>query len=331
MQSQRISHLFRLLLSLILLLTAVYIFVNRQYVLDQYHVWQYNPSASISAINDRASLNEKGNFLFYATRPELLEREAFNNACRSVSQERTAILGCYSASRIYLFDIEDQRLDGIREVTAVHEMLHAAYERLPQKEKNRVNNLLDRQDLGEDTDRINELMAEYAKSEPGEEYNELHSMIGSEIDSLSPDLENYYRQYFKDRASVVSLSDSYQTVFDGLKAKQDGLVQELNVLADSVDSESATYRRNLQVLESDIKSFNASASGGSLSRQEYESQRRELEARQSSLRRQYNTIQSLIVSYEKKRTELETINSESTALNRSINSSLSPVPEGING
>ncbi len=331
MLSQRTRYLFRLLISLILLLAAVYIFINRQYVLDQYNVWTFEPTAQIAAINQKASLNQKGEFLFYATKPELLERDAFNDACRSVSLERTAILGCYSANRIYLFNIDDQRLDGIKEVTAAHEMLHAAYQRLPESEKTRVNELLQSQDLGEDTDRINELMAEYAKTEPGEELNELHSMIGSEVDSLSPELERYYKQYFMDRSSLVVMSDSYQTVFDELKSRQDTLVAELNALADSVDRETTSYRRNLQVLENDIKEFNAVASSGSLSRQQYETRRQDLETRQSNLRSQFDEVQSLIGSYEQKRTELESINSESTALNRSINSSLSPLSEDIDG
>lgn len=331
MQSQRTRYLFRLLFSLVLLLVAVYVFVNRQSVLDQYNVWRFEPSSEIAAISDRSSFNQKGEFLFYATHPELLDRDAFNNACRSAATERTAILGCYSANRIFLFDIDDKRLDGIKEVTAVHEMLHAAYERLPDDERARVNGLLDTQDLGEDTDRINELLAEYAKSEPGEQYNELHSMVGSEVASLSPELEAYYGQYFENRAAVVALSDSYQTVFEEIQTRQDSLVNELNTLADSVERGSSAYRRDLQVLENDIKSFNSEASGGTLTREEYESRRQNLELRQASLRQEYNNIQALVELYEQKRAELEAINSESTALNRSINSSLDTVPEGFDG
>lgn len=328
-QSSRIKNLLRLLFSISLLLVAVLIFINRQYLLDHYTVLQYKPTQEIAAIAEKTSLSERGEFLFYATRPELLERDPFNNACRSVATEHAAILGCYSANRIYLFDIQDDRLNGIKEVTAAHEMLHAAYQRLSLDEKDRINELLASQDLGEDTDRINELMVEYAKTEPGEEYNELHSMIGSEVDTLNPELEAYYSQYFDDRSSLVSMSDMYQSVFDELKSRQDNLVTELNELADSVDTRSAQYRRNLQVLDTDITNFNKAASSGTLTRQEYEIQRSDLERRQNSLRNDYDEIQIIIGLYEQKRSELEAINSESTALNRSINSSLNPLGETI--
>ena len=38
---------------------------------------------------------------------------------------KTAVLGCYANREISIFNVTDQRLDGIREVTAAHEMLHA--------------------------------------------------------------------------------------------------------------------------------------------------------------------------------------------------------------
>lgn len=302
--------------------------------MDQVTVWGYRPSAPIASIADRTELSDKGTFLFYASRPELLERTRFNTACRSAAAEQTAVLGCYVANTIFLFDIKNEKLDGIKEVTAAHEMLHAAYQRLSADEKNRVNALLEKQaqNLGDEQARIDELMAEYAKSEPGERHNELHSILGSEVGSLSPELEAYYGQYFSDRGAVVALAEKYQSVFDGLKAQQQGLVDEINALADQIDDESSAYKRNLQVLTSDIQSFNARAGGGNMTREQYDTERAALESRQDELRRDYDAIQELISVYETKRGELAAINSESNALNRSINSALTPVPSGgING
>lgn len=322
---------FRLLLSVLLLAGAAYVFVHRQALLDTFMVWQYEPSPAIVSITDRASFDEQGTFLFYASHPELLSRDSFNAACRSNGSERTAILGCYSANRIYLYDINNQKLDGVKEVTAAHEMLHAAYQRLPRIEKDRVNQLLKSQELGTHQARVDELMAEYAKTEPGEEFNELHSIIGSEVRTLSPELEAYYAQYFEDRSALVTLAEKYQTVFNELRARQDGLANELNRLADTIETTSSVYKRNLQVLENDIEAFNRDASSGQMSRPSYESGRAALESRQVALRREYNAIQAMLDEYEQKRAELAAINSESDVLNRSINSSLSPVPDDING
>jgi chromosome segregation ATPase len=244
--------------------------------------------------------------------------------------EQTAVLGCYSGTRIYLFDIDNETLSGIKEVTAAHEMLHAAYQRLPDGEKSRINTLLEQQSrvLGVDQVRIDELMAQYAKSEPGERLNELHSILGSEVRSLNPELEAYYRQYFSDRAKLVTLSEQYQSVFTELKNRQESLAGEINGLADTIDQKSAAYKRNLQVLDSDIESFNTRANSGTMTREQYDAERAVLESRQASLRDEYDTIQSLIDEYESKRSELAAINTESNTLNRSINSSLTPVPSG---
>ncbi len=320
----------KLVASILLLATALFIFLNRQLLIDQVTVWRYQPSPSVASIADRVELTDKGTFLFYASQPELLEREQFNGACRSAATEQTAVLGCYVMNTIYLFDIKNDKLDGIKEVTAAHEMLHAAYQRLPKGEKDRVNNLLEKQShsLGKDQARIDELMAEYAKSEPGERLNELHSILGSEIQPLSPELETYYAQYFTDRRVVVSLAEQYQSVFEQLKDQQEGLVNEINALADQIDSLGGAYRRNIEVLNADVESFNSRASSGTMTRAQYDTERAALVSRQNELRREYDTIQNLIASYEAKRDQLAAINSESNALNRSINSSLTPVPAG---
>lgn len=331
----RLAHLsrifFRLSLSVLLLAGATFVFLNRQQLLDHYMVWQYKPTPAMTSIADRAAFNDKGKFLFYASHPELLKREAFNDACRSVSTEQTAILGCYSSYRIYLFDIDDERLDGVKEVTAAHEMLHAAYQRLSEKEKSYVDNLLEQQSLGESEERLVELMAQYEVTQPGERHNELHSILGSELRSLSPELEEYYSQYFTDRLQLVDLSESYQSVFDDLKNRQESLASTLNELADRIEREGAVYRRNLMVLDNDVEIFNRDASSGSMTRSEYDSRKSGLESRQAQLRQSYQSIQSMLREHEQKRAELAAINSESNALNRSINSSLTPVPDSIDG
>jgi chromosome segregation ATPase len=305
------THLGRLLLSLFFVLLAALIFLYRQQIFDEVMFKSYAPSPQIAAINNRVGFSEKGTHLFYASQPELLDRSSFNNACRSVATEQTAVLGCYSKLRIYLFNIDNSSLDGVKEVTAAHEMLHAAYVRLSTSERKRVNALLEAQPLGDDEQRISELMAEYDKSEPGERMNELHSIVGSEIGSLNPELEAYYSKYFTDRSKVVALSIQYQSVFDQLKARQETLASELGTLADEIDKDSAVYKRNLQVLTTDIESFNDRASSGTMTREAYDSERSRLESRQRSLRSEYNTIQDMIDTYNTKRNELAAINSES--------------------
>ncbi len=54
----------------------------------------------------------------------------------AVAWKRNAILGCYNPSSrdIYIYNVTNSELDGVKEVTAAHEMLHAAWERLSESE-----------------------------------------------------------------------------------------------------------------------------------------------------------------------------------------------------
>lgn len=330
-RTQRGSLVAQLLISLALLCGALVVFLNRQLLFDHVMAWQFRPSPAIAALSERTAFSDSGEFLFYASQPQLLGRNAFNDACRSTATEHTAVLGCYAGNRIFLFDINNEMLDGIKEVTAAHEMLHAAYQRLGPAQKKRVDTLLARQSFGADAERINGLLAEYAKSEPGERLNELHSILGSEVRSLDPELEAYYAQYFTDRSIIVGLSERYQAVFAELQSRQESLVTELTDLADEIDERGAVYRRNLQVLDNDVEAFNREAARGDMTRDSYDRQRAALESRQASLRREYSNLQALIVQYDRKRSELASINTESQALSRSINSSVAPVPDAIDG
>lgn len=318
--------LVRLLISLVLLGLAAAVFLNRQAVIDNYMVWQYKPSAPIEAIADRTKLTDKGRFYFYASHPELNSREAFNNACTAKNSEQSVVLGCYAAMRIYVFNIDNPKLDGMKEVTAAHEMLHAAYDRLSPDERDRVDGLVEAQLHKLTDERILSLVREYDKTEPGERLNELHSILGTEVAQLSPELETYYQQYFKDRGAVVALAMSYGSVFDELRSRMDALLAELTMLADRIERRNAEYTASAKQLNNDIESFNVRARSGRMSREEFDSERTTLEALQKDLQVFYDSIKADIALYDTKRSELEAINAESDVLNRSIDSKLSPVP-----
>ncbi len=314
----------RLGLSVVILAAAIWITVNRSLVLDQIVVWRYTPSPEVASIASNSSMSDRGRFLFYASQPGIEDRETFNSHCRQHA-EKTAILGCYAAGMIYIFDVTDQRLNGIKEVTAAHEMLHAAYERLSSGEREHVNGLIDKAMTGNISESIARKLALYDKTEPGEKHNELHSMLGSEVRNLPKDLEDYYAKYFVNRQSVVELSERYEHVFNELEAQQKTLVDELNRLADEITRTSAKYSQDFNALKSDISSFNSRANSGGFSSQAvFDSERSRLVARQSQLNDQRTIIMNEIARYDKKRAELDALNLTAQGLQRSIDSSALP-------
>lgn len=317
----------RLVFTLLILAMAAGILLFRQQIIDQFNYYEFQPSSDVAALAARDELSDTGKFYFYSARPQIEDRTTFNNSCDSIKDETTVVLGCYAGQRIYVFDVKDAQIDGIKEVTAAHEMLHAAYDRLSDSERSHVDSLLEAQAAKITDPSIVSLLKAYDKTEPGERVNELHSIIGTQVANISPELESYYSRYFKDRSVVVGLYNKYEGVFNSLKSQQDELSDELDQLSAQITGKAATYNQDVAQLNADIESFNHKASSGGFANQgEFNSDRNALIARQASLSQEKTDINNLIDDYNKKRAQLAAINSQAEALNRSINSNLNPLP-----
>jgi len=317
-----------LILIVISIGATLFLLLNRQAIIDHVSVWQYRPSTAISSFAERTTMSDEGKFLFFASRPSLEGTQVFNDKC-SRTEKSTAILGCYDGlGTIYIYDVPNQKLDGIREVTSAHEMLHAAYSRLSTSEKKKVDGLVEAEyaKLSNDSE-FSARMAFYSRTEPGERDNELHSIIGTEVASVSPELEEYYKQYFVDRSKVIALHAQYASVFASLQARSEELSTQLTSLAASIESQTAAYNNAVNQLNKDIANFNGRASSGAFSSQsQFNSERAQLTNRASALETMRAGINSDREQYEAMRTELMSIASESDALNKSIDSSLAPAP-----
>lgn len=309
-------------------LAACWLLMNRQYVVDQIAVWQYEPTSQVARIADEASLSSKGKFYFYASHPQVQDRHDFNASCER-REHNTAILGCYNGQYIFIFNVADPELKGIKAVTAAHEMLHAAYDRLNESERAEVNSLVEKEyeNLKDNKD-LQTRLEFYERTQPGERANELHAMIGTEIADIGADLEEHYGQYFDNRSQVVALYDEYSSVFQQLQERGERLAQEFSGLADSLNSRISQYNSDSDRLETEFERFNARAEGGEFgSRAAYESERSQLLSELERLESERAAINTSLKRYEELRQQLLTIASESEALNRSIDSTLVPTPE----
>lgn len=327
-QRRRRSGLGPLLVSVILVVLSAALWLNRQYVIDSAHFWQFKPSDAVARVADRISLTDSGKFLFYASRPSIEAGATFNDVCDRKEQQ-TAVLGCYAANRIYIYDVTDARLDGIEEVTAAHEMLHAAYERLSATEKARVNELLEPeyQKLQQDP-AFADRMAFYARTEPGERYNELHSIIGTEIAGISGDLAAHYGRYFTDRDRIVKYYATYHEVFEGLETQTKELGKELDGLNERIKAASARYNEDATRLKDDIASFNERANaGGFASQSQFDRERSNLIARVDKLNSDRDAINAQVDEYNSLRETYNATVTQSNELYESIDSSLAPAPK----
>lgn len=221
-----IGRLFTITLSVAVLLLSIGVFLWQDEVTDWWLLRNYEPPAEIVQLADDTTMNDKGRRYFYVYRPQLLSSDTFRNSCTIA--EKSIVLGCYvSRQGIYIYDVEDERLEGIRQVTAAHEMLHVAYERLSASEQERIDRLTAQAYAELADERIERVIAAYEARDPGVVSNELHSILPTEVREIGPELEEYYRQYFTNRTAIVELAEQYAEVFDEARQLVERLDEQL--------------------------------------------------------------------------------------------------------
>jgi hypothetical protein len=303
---------------------GIWVVKNPQPVIDQVTVWQYEPGAVVEGHVERLQFTDHGRFLYYASRPVVSSAEPFAKQCpRNEDEEKFGILGCYvhADKVIYLFDVTDERLDGAEEVVAAHEMLHAAWDRMGEGEKQELEALLEVEyaRLSDDA-RFGERMAYYARTEPGQRANELHSIIGTEVPGISAELEEYYDKYFEDRAVVTGLYESSHAVFVQLQAEADAIVASMEELRVSTEADYAAYTEGYRVLNEDIRRFNSNADSGFYATEfAFNRARQALIDRGAELDELYASIQQRSAEYTTMTEQLTQINATSTELQRGLN------------
>jgi hypothetical protein len=145
-QTPRSRSIGKLLVLIGLVFLFAWLYIARQDIFDWARLRSYTPSAQIASVNSSIGLTPLGQKLLYVNQPEVYTNRAdFASKC-PIDMEKTIILGCYITGDrgIFLFEPSDSRLAGVVETTAAHELLHAAYERLPSDEKAALMHCLSR-------------------------------------------------------------------------------------------------------------------------------------------------------------------------------------------
>jgi hypothetical protein len=179
---------------------------------DQYALMSFKPNAEVADIESRLALTDKARAIFYRSKPQIDGKTAFNTNCHTQPHELE--LGCYYRSRVFVLRIDHPSLKPEMDVVMAHELLHAAWVELSPHERSQLGTELERVYATISNSELTERMANYARTEPGEQTNELHSILATEFAGLSPKLEQYYARYFKNRQSIVASHAAYQAVFD---------------------------------------------------------------------------------------------------------------------
>lgn len=222
---------------------------NLQAITDWLRLRGYHPDAQIVQLADDDTMKSGTRRVFYVNHPELDGKQEFNSHCRTEA-EQSIVLGCFIENQgIFLLNVDDSRLHGILQVTAAHETLHAMYSRLDKDERAKVDKMTTDFFATLDNARIKKTIQGYRSKDPSVVPNELHSILGTEVRNLSPDLENYYKKYFNDREKIVDYSDSYEQAFLDIENKAKQYDATLSTLKNKIDADEAQINTQLAALD----------------------------------------------------------------------------------
>ena len=283
-------------------LAGFLLYQNRINIADWISGMSYSPTPEMTAVENELSLTEDGKRILYATHPTLEQRDDFNYLCDSHNQDIT-ILGCYTDNRIYLYDINEQSLAGVKESTLAHELLHAVWERMPESEKNRISKILT--EVYENEQYKSLLAEDLELYDESKRMDELHSRIGTEIVELPEELEAHYAKYFKNQDSLVAHYNNYITPFREISAKLKEISGKIKELEATIDEQSKSYYELAEKLSSDIKEFNqcAEKSGCFESISAFQKARNELVTRKAEIEEMFTKVNDLIKQYNTLRDE----------------------------
>ena len=246
------------------ILLGVFVYSQKQAIYDYSRLYNYDPPAEVVALADVTTMTDRSRRIFYVNRPQLQDKDAFNQSCPDNGGEQTIVLGCYQSPQagIYLFKVTDAQLKGVEEVTAAHEMLHGAYDRLSNDERQRIDGLLLEYYATLQDERLKAIFEAYKKSEPNDLPTEMHSIFATEVAILPSALEDYYKQYFQDRQKVVGFAAQYQKAFSGRKdliASYDG---QLEVLKGKIDAAQNSLEAQGEAITAQRQQLNALLASG---------------------------------------------------------------------
>lgn len=244
MDSKRFSKKLLSLFSLLaILLTGLWAWGNKWEIHDRWVSRSYSATKDSTEVLNNLDLTSKGELVYKASLTEVDDKEKFRLRCPVQRFEQASVLGCYGNRRIYVLKVDEEKLNGIEEVTAAHELLHAMFERMDSSERDRVGVLVNELRGNTGDQQTEELINNYQKNLGlGEELNnEMFAIFGTQLKNVGPELEEIYKVYFKDRASIVDKYFDYNSEF-----------QRLNNIISNYDQRLTELRENKESLESEI-------------------------------------------------------------------------------
>jgi hypothetical protein len=317
----RIARIVTVVVSLVVLAGSIYGITHRQEILDYLALRNYTPNQRIVQLANETAMQEQTRRVFYINHPDLNNKTQFRQNCPAT--EQSIVLGCYVENQgIYLLDVTDERLSGVIQVTAAHEVLHAEYDRLSRSERENVDKMTADFFKQVTNERVKRTVEQYRSKDPSIVPGELHSILGTEVRNLSPELEAYYSQYFSDRSKIVSYSENYEQTFVDLSDQVEDYDGQLQSLKETIESNRVEIEGQSSEIERQKSRLDSLLASGQT--EEYNASVPAFNAEVNSYNRLLQRTKSLIAEYNEiveRRNDIATTEQE---LVEAINSNVVP-------
>lgn len=304
---------------------AVALVVDYRAIFDWILGFSYEPSSAMSQTIANLNLTDRGMRIVKASFAEFQDSDNFNRNCPSATAE-TSVLGCYYDWHIYVYDVDNAELNGIKEAVLAHELLHADWQRERELVKKELEPI-----LRQTYETYKDELADHMKTYSEENFvDELHSVIGTQLDvaKLPSRLQEHYRSFFNDHSKIIGYFNQYNDKFLKLKQEMEELAAKIEQMKAEIEEKTETYRKKSQKLSKDIDEFNRRATSNYYTDQwSFSEDRAALVARQEALNKDYKELSDLVDEANKYVEQYNQNVSRSSELYRSINSNFKKIEE----
>lgn len=232
-------HVSGIVIGIVLLLIAVPSITKSEF----WYAYASPINENTAALATHTNMTTLGRSILYRTKPVATDKATVDKDCENTKTD-VIEYGCFFATsetdaHIYILQVTDPELKSVNDVTAAHEMLHHAYARLSSADRAKVNSFLikDRDSLIASNLQFQKLIAPYADEAEEVKLNEAHSLMAvMPKGTLSPELENYYLQYFSDgRLKLITAEDTFNAAIARHQQSLDSIIATLDSQLKNID------------------------------------------------------------------------------------------------
>ena len=302
-----------------------WVYANQDRVIDDIVGLGYDPTPEVAQLVEQLELTDDGMRIMKASSPVVQTAGDFNENCPSVDTS-TSVLGCYWNHNLYVYAVDNAELDGVKENTMAHELLHAVWDRYKHPE---IAAELEKV-YAQNQEELGSHMEHYSEES---RVDELHSIIGTQLpdDKLTDRLRWHYAKYFKNRTKIVQYYLDYENKFKETERRLTELRDQIDADSVEINRLTANYEASVKRLNDDINTFNKRARSGyySSKEQQFKADRERLVARQDQLESDYDYIDQKINEANALIEEYNQNVDHSTELYQSINSQITAPSEAL--